>query len=304
MHRFIIDYGVKEKTLDIENYKFLIGDNYREKFKIFETIRSCFNKVPNSEFAIENNLKHRMFFDEKPLDPKQWRYFELTPFFDVETDIKLGTKSLMGKYLDSFANDLEQNEIFNTLQILINSLNDEFFDKETCINLGDKEFKLQLSDVNRSTISKEIIGHIIHNNFECNSSDLSYEEIILLQLKIIDVIASKNNDKLMFVYCNFPYLTSEIKTHIIGMKYENLFILIDTLHISNISISDIAVSSKHYIDFTNEEVLLDVMMDFPFHISLESLLEKCQNSILTNCYNPKDSLIIEIFPWEIYSKNS
>lgn len=304
MHRFIIDYGVKEKTLDIENYKFLIGDNYREKFKIFETIRSCFNKVPNSEFAIENNLKHKMFFDEKPLDPKQWRYFELTPFFDVETDIKLGTKSLMGKYLDSFANDLEQNEIFNTLQILINSLNDEFFDKETCINLGDKEFKLQLSDVNRSTISKEIIGHIIHNNFECNSSDLSYEEIILLQLKIIDVIASKNNDKLMFVYCNFPYLTSEIKTYITGMKYENLFILIDTLHISNISISDIAVSSKHYIDFTNEEVLLDVMMDFPFHISLESLLEKCQNSILTNCYNPKDSLIIEIFPWEIYSKNS
>lgn len=304
MHRFIIDYGVKEKTLDIENYKFLIGDNYREKFKIFETIRSCFNKVPNSEFAIENNLKHKMFFDEKPLDPKQWRYFELTPFFDVETDIKLGTKSLMGKYLDSFANDLEQNEIFNTLQILINSLNDEFFDKETCINLGDKEFKLQLSDVNRTTISKEIIGHIIHNNFECNSSDLSYEEIILLQLKIIDVIASKNNDKLMFVYCNFPYLTSEIKTHITGMKYENLFILIDTLHISNISISDIAVSSKHYIDFTNEEVLLDVMMDFPFHISLESLLEKCQNSILTNCYNPKDSLIIEIFPWEIYSKNS
>lgn len=304
MHRFIIDYGAKEKTIDIENYKFLIGDNYREKFKIFDTIRSCFNKVPNSEFAIENNLKHKMFFDEKPLDPKHWRYFELTPFFDVETDIKLGTKSLMGKYLDSFANDLEQNEIFNTLQILINSLNDEFFDKETCIDLGDKEFKLQLSDINRSTISKEIIGHIIHNNFECNSSDLSYEEIILLQLKIIDVIASKNNDKLMFVYCNFPYLTSEIKTHITGMKYENLFILIDTLHISNISISDIAVSSKHYIDFTNEEVLLDVMMDFPFHISLESLLEKCQNSILTNCYNPKDSLIIEVFPWEIYSKNS
>lgn len=301
MHRFTICYDNYERHIDIENFKFLIGTNFKEKFKIFETIRAGFNKVVNSDYAIEKSLKHKLLFDEKPIDSRMWKYFEVTPFFDIENDLKMGAKSLTSKYLESFSNELEQNEIFGTLQILINSLNEEFFDNETKINIGEKVFSLRLSEITRTTIVKEIFSQIVSDECECNSADISYEESVLLQLKMIETIASKNKDKIIFVYCNLPYITNNIKVAITGMKYDGLFVLVDTTSIRNIDIAHVAVLSKHYADFSDVERLNDLLMDFPFHILIEDLLFKCQNAISTGLFDKNENVVVEIFPWEIYS---
>lgn len=301
MHRFTINYGSSIRNIDIEDYKFLIGDNYKEKFKIYEIIKSAFSKTPNSEYAIENLQKHSVLFDEKPLDVRNWKYFEITPFFDLENDLKIGTKSLIGKYLDSFSLELEQNEIFSTLQILVNSLNEEFFSKETKLEFGEKEFKLQLANITRSAIIKEVFGQILCEDSDCNHADLSYEEIILLQLKLVEKIAFSNREKLIFLYCNIPFLTSKILEFVIGMKQQGLFVLIETLKIRSVPLEKVTISSRHYIDFANKEDVLDKIMDFPFHITYEDLMNVCETAIISNKFVSSERSLIELFPWEIYT---
>lgn len=295
MHRFTVNTGSFTFPIDVEDYKFLIGKNYNVKFQIYETLKAAFNKVGNSEYAIETMNKHSVIFDEKIVDSRNWKFFEVTPFFDLETDLKIGTKSLIAKYLETFNFDLENNEIFNTIMILVNSLNEEFFDKETLIEINQKEFQLKLSDITKSTILKEVIAKIICDEFECNSADMNYEDKILLQLSIIHKIANQNKDKLLFVYLNAPYITPKIKNSILGFKYQGSFMLVDTLKISNISLEKCIVTNKHYIDFANIDLILDKMMDFPFHIEISELKNECQMAIESNNYDFNNPLIFELF---------
>lgn len=299
MNRFVIEYGERSFSFDIDYFKFLVGDNYDDKFAIYNVIKSTFNKVANSDYANERLQKHQMKFDDKNIDCKVWKFFEVTPFFDLESDLKIGSKSLVGKYLESLSSDIEQNEIFNTMSILVNSLNEEFFNNETVIPIKDKEFKLHLNDITKATILKEISTLIECDELECNSSDFDYEEIILFQLSLIERIAKSNAEKLIFVYCNIPFITNRIKTKILGLKYKGCFILIDTLKTIDINIGDVAICSKHFADFANRDLLLDKMMDFPFHIDLDELVSVSQSYISNKNNSERRNVLVELFPWEI-----
>lgn len=299
MNRFVIEYSDKKYPLDIEHLKYLIGDNYHDKFLIFNIIKSTFNKVQNSDYANEKMQRHQMTFNDKFLDSKLWKYFEITPFFDLESDLKIGSKSLVGKYLDAVSCDLEQNEIFSTLSILINSLNEEFFDNESTLSIKDKEFKLHLGEITKATILKEVTSFISSDDVECNSSDFDYEEVIIFQLSLVEKIARLNKDKLLFVYCNIPLITNKIQTHLLRLKHNGCFVLVDTLKSVNVNIEDVAICSKHFIDFANEELLLDKIMDFPFHISPDELIETCKKYISRENSDIPKNILIELFPWEI-----
>lgn len=304
MHRFTLNYDSSIFKIDIEDYKFIIGNNFHNKFKLYETLKAAFNKMPNSDYAIEKNNKYSVTFDDKPIDSRKWKFFEITPFFDLENDMKIGTKSLIGKYLDAVSNNFEQNEIFNTLSILVNSINDDFLEEETAVSFGDKEFKLRLADITKSILLKEIFAEITCEDIDCNYVDLSYEEIILLQLNLLEKIASKNKDKLLFIYCYIPCMTPKIKNKILGFKYVGCFLIVDTLSIRNVDISKIALSSKHSLDFCNDDMIYDLLMDMPFHIEVGDFVSRCENAILSGDFSSSDRAIIEIFPWEIYNKNS
>lgn len=296
MHRFKFLNGYNTYSLDIDDYKFLIGNNYEIKYEIYRTLKAQFAKIGNSEFAVENNNKHMALCDEKALDNKQWRFFEVTPFFELEADMKMGTKSLLGKYLESIGDFLEQNEFYNTLQILLNSLNDEFFDHETKVDIGDKELKLQIGDITKSNIAKEIYPQISGNGFECNFADLSYEEIILFQLNIIEKILNKTSKDInTIIYCNLPYLTSKILLSLYGLSYENTFTIIDTPKAPKVSIEKVGVSGDIFLDFANDEMILDKIMDFPFHTSKEEVRESVSKYINSRENEITNRSIIEIF---------
>lgn len=295
MNRFSIGLGYKEYSIDVENYKFIIGNNINVKYSFYSVIKSAFSKINNSDYAIECNNKHQLKFNEKVVDPRKWKYFEVTPFFDFETDLKMGTKSLFSKYYESFADNLEQNEIYNTISILVNSLNDDFFDKETKLSFGEKTIGLRLGEISRGTFSKEVIPSLTSNDLECNFSDLSYEDIIILQLNIIERIMSKGVEENVLVYCYIPQLTRRIESAIYGMTYENGFIFIDTSSIPNVRPQDIYIAGKHCIDPANDEDLIDKIMDFPFHIEKDNLILKLKNTLKSQKIDFSDSLMIELF---------
>ena len=295
MNRFTFGLGYKEFNIDVENYKFLVGNDIKTKYDIYTIIRSVFNKTPNSEYAIEENNKHQLKFNDRPIELRNWKIIEITPFFDLETDMKMGSKSLMNKYLESFGDFLEQNEIYNTLSILINSLNEEFFDTNTKISFGDKKVKLQLGEISKNTFAKEIFPTIVSNNFECNSADMDYEDIILFQLAIVEKILNNGINYNVLIYCNIPYLTKKIELAIYRLKYSNAYLFVDTPIPPNIDLTDICIVGKHFIDLANQEDVLDKIMDFPFHIEREDLLIQVKNYINGDDKLKIEPLIIELF---------
>lgn len=298
MHRFKYGKGNNEYSLDVENIKFLIGDNKRLKFTLYNIAHSVFNKISNSESAVEQMGKHSLSFDERYVNLKEWLYFEVTPFFDLEADCKMGTKSLLSKYLDSKSDLLDQSEIFNTLSILVNSINEDFFDNETKINFGNKELKLQLGEITRPIICKEVYPVITNEDYACNSADLEYEELILLQLALIEKICATNISKNIYVYCYIPYLTGKIRESLYGIKYERCFLIVDTDEIPKTDINSFCICSKHYLDFANHEMVLDKLSDFPFHIEKDELILLCETAINDGIFDKNKTPIVELFPWK------
>ena len=295
MNRFTFGLGYKEYNIDIDSCKFLVGNDIKTKFSIYSVIKSTFSKVNNSEYATEDNKRHIMRYNDRQIDLKNWKLFEVTPFFDLETDMKMGSKSLMLKYLECFGDSLEQSEIYSTLSILINSLNEEFFDEQTEISFGDKKIKFQIGEFNRGTLAKEIYPVIIANEYECNSADMNYEDIILLQLSIIDRIVSKGIDNNAFIYCNIPYLTPKIKVMLYGIKYNNAFVLVDTNSIPKANVADIYITGKYSIDLANDEDINDKIMDLPFHIEKEEFKNIIYNCLLNQKLDYAQRLIVELF---------
>ena len=295
MHRIEIMKGNKEYSFDIERYKLIIGKNDFAKHEIFYILRNHFSKTTFSEFATEYNQRRKVMFDGNNMDVKRWKFIEINPYFDVESDFKLGTKSLMNKYLSSFSIDFEQNETFRTASLLLNSLNDDFFKNATSIDLGDKEVHFQLGEIARPIIFKEAVPCILSSNSECNTADLDYEEIILLQLNLLIQIAEKNKDTSFLSYCFIPYFTPKIKAKIISAKSENLFILISTNTLFETEIRNISILATKYIDFANSEMIIDRIMDMPFHIEKEELIEKSKNILFNNSRDVANCLYIELF---------
>ena len=92
MHRIEIMKGNKEYSFDIERYKLIIGKNDFAKHEIFYILRNHFSKTTFSEFATEFNQRRKVMFDGNNMDVKRWKFIEINPYFDVESDFKLGTK--------------------------------------------------------------------------------------------------------------------------------------------------------------------------------------------------------------------
>ena len=296
MHEFLLEQGNDSFRIDFENYKFLVGTNFVKKYQIAFLFRNFFNKVTNSSFALEGSLKRTCNFDDKPIEIKLWRYIEVSPNFDLETDLKMGTKSLFSKYLDSFSDVFEYNEYFNTLKTLINSLNEEFFENETSFEIGEKKVNLFLDEITRNIIFKQIIPLISCNDFDCNSGDLDYEELILLQFALIDKIASKNKDNYIFINAEIPFLTKKIISRIFGLKYQNCFVLINTNSVPQCKYQDVYLCSKYLIDFSNDENIIENIMEMPFHIEKEELLSSVQHFLDNiNAQESKNKVTEELF---------
>ncbi len=295
MKRLKIQEGSREWSIDVHNFKLLIGNNIEQKYQVNSVLRNCLNKLSTSEFAMENQRKRYCYLNEKLIDTKQWKYFEINQFFDLETDMKLGTKSLILKYLETFADEIEESETFETLKILFDSFGKEFFTDNTGIEFQNKTLNFSLDTFTKSIIFKSLIPIISCDEFSCNSADLSYKEIILLQLKLISQIAKKSFDKGVIAYCSIPQITSEIEKCLCSINLDNLILLVDTNTLLDVDSSYYSIFSTNYLDLANEEMVLDKIMELPFHIEKENLYNRFRNYVSEPNAHKDDLLIKTLF---------
>lgn len=257
MHKVSIHNNGEFVEFIVNRSKLVIGRDYEVKNTIIKMFLNKFNKVGNSDYC-ENNYSNKLMIDEEDISISDYDFFYVNSRFNLNDDLKLGTKSLSLRYLNALFDNIEYEDTFQTVNILLTDLIENLIsDEESSIipNIGFQMTKKHLV--------KLIEMSFLKDDEEINNYDLSLKEKISLQLNLIKTITKTSNKRIIILY-DSPFL--DVK------DYD----LINT-------ISDISIL---LIESTNVNVCKDFYLSDFFHIDLLD-----DNSIYEVCFEDNDNHI-------------
>ncbi|HOI46163.1 MAG TPA: hypothetical protein PLR26_00365 [Bacilli bacterium] len=222
------------------------------------------------------NNKVDLKFNDKYVDVRQWMMFDVNGDFDVTTDLKLGSKSITLKFYETILKNIEFDENLVTINGMLNVLNSEINNMEK-IELDGIEVVSRNLELNSKNIIKLLNSGLLKEGLESNQYDLSFQEIICLQLSIIHKIAQGNSDKITLILLEAPYLDTVMIRHIKQINCKNLYILINTNYFHTpIEISDYLLITKDIIvDFANEDDIYNkIIMEMNSHYEVNEINDK------------------------------
>ena len=155
----------------------------QDEFKIKQSFRNYFSKN-KSEFRKENGNSNKVLFNDKDLDVKRTLFVEINSDFSINEDCKLNSKSLILKYLELRLQDMEYFDTINTINLLFESLSEELKDENGLKTLFDVMDYKHLS---------KLINPYYFDELQKDEYDLTFEELLLFQIKLIKYISLNNN---------------------------------------------------------------------------------------------------------------
>ena len=250
MNKLTLKKGNKTYDIIINKTKYLLGDNYINKYILLQILKEYFSGTKQSEYSANNTGKTEILYNEKEISLKDCYFFEVTPYFNLSNDLKLTTKSLTTKYLEAVYNNPIFNDLINTINILLISLSDEL-DSESLIH---SEF----NSLQSKQLLKLVNPQLIIDNEYRNEFDLSYNEIIVLQLKMIKYILKKCNYNISIILITLPVISDEIKREL--EELNNCIVFIDTNQYRDfMNLNEIMFINSSYLDFADEENIYNII---------------------------------------------
>lgn len=275
MNKFTILHKNKQIEIIIDSIKYIIGNDYYIKDIIEKTFINFFNKNVGSEYSKEHNYAHMVLFDEEPLNIKDFDFYYIDSNFDLETDIKLGSKSLCLAYLNSLLMNIEYNESFQTATILLQDIFDNIEIEYDC-NIRPI-FTIELVKKN---LIKLLSIEFLKDDLVINNYDLDLFERIKLQLEMIKRISSTSCKRVIMIL-KLGFLDTKI-LNIIETIPGFKFIFFETTNVQNIK-EVLLVNNDIFLDTLDENKLFELSNDYSLHLSLEEF----KNKILSNYLNEK-----------------
>lgn len=182
MNKITIKNGNNKYDITINRVKYVFSSN-QDEFKIKQSFRNYFSKN-KSEFRKENGNSNKVLFNDKDLDVKRTLFVEINSDFSINEDCKLNSKSLILKYLELRLQDMEYFDTINTINLLFESLSEELKDENGLNTLFDAMDYKHLS---------KLINPFYFDELQKDEYDLTFEELLLFQIKLIKYISLKNN---------------------------------------------------------------------------------------------------------------
>lgn len=182
MNKITIKNGNKKYDITINRVKYVFSSN-QDEFKIKQSFRNYFSKN-KSEFRKENGNSNKVLFNDKDLDVKRTLFVEINSDFSINEDCKLNSKSLILKYLELRLQDREYFDTINTINLLFESLSEELKDENGLKTLFDVMDYKHLS---------KLINPYYFDELQKDEYDLTFEELLLFQIKLIKYISLNNN---------------------------------------------------------------------------------------------------------------
>lgn len=234
---------------------------------MIRSVEQILLKKDNSDFY-KSKTSNEILLNNEPLSGFNTFYYRIDPYFDLETDLKLGSKSLLLRYLQVKMEDIEYNPSFESANSELQSLNDTYL-KDNNINYELMKINFKIENINLKTILKLIDAELTYDGINANMYDLDYNDLIILQLIIIKEIANRVNKEIILIYDGsiddelLYWLENNIKDSRI-----KLLIFTNCNH-GMLKKTNYLLMNKQNIDLNSElDVKNSIIMDLPFHIEI------------------------------------
>lgn len=276
MHKFSVINFNKRIDILISNTKCIIGNDYESKDLIKKTIIHYFSKLSQSEYAENTYGKSNLLFDDNILNINDYDFYYLNPNFDMDQDVKLGTKSLCLSFVNSLLNNIEYNETFQTISVLLNDMFESLFedDKENIF----PEIDIELTKKN---LTKLISFYFMKDDYLINNYDLSLRERVLMQLKMILKI-SKYTNKNIIIVGEIPIIDEDIIKLLNEIKSFNIIFIEKTQTKEGIDM--FIMNSNEIIDIQDEEKIFDLCNNSQNYYDIKGMKEKIYSDNLNLIY--------------------
>jgi len=252
MNKISVDCGVETVSIAIKNIKYLLGFDYNKKWKIINEIKSAIDQDDSSEFSTEFGISSKVLVNEKRILNKSTFYFAVSPWFNFDDDMKLGSKSILSKYISSFIEEIEFEEDFTLLSNVFDSLNSNYLEKKD-IQYNDLSLKFIFKSMNSKIIQKLLVTIALKDDYQICNYNLSIDERIILQLMLIEKVALKNVSEVHFIFLEVQEVSESVKNFLSSIKCDNLYVLVIVPCVIGVETEEILIVNGSVIDCYSEE---------------------------------------------------
>lgn len=295
MDKFNIAVGTKEYEFAIDKYKIFFGPNYNLKYSIRNRFKQRIENVENSEYQEYKKRFEFVKFNDKDIHHKNWEVIEINPSFTLANDLKMSAKSLFLRYAETALFEVkcfdEINTISNLIKVVCESVNENISLENGIV------VKFESNDFTFKSLVKNLYANILNDDLIINEYDISFEEVILLQMHIIEKIANSelNKTKFFLNIIDLPQITSKILAELDNINSENVKTLVFTNSIHpTLEIENYVYCSKQFTDIYFEEQILDNIIYETTTVS-EIIDAKTElKNIISGKSTEKSSIISEI----------
>lgn len=289
MKKLTMFINSNEISFGVRNLKILYGDNYLFKYEILRKIEKYFSRKLNLNDCKEDII----YLDGEPLSKNDYMFLKITSEYNLNEELKLGTKSLIKKYLDLRLENLEYSEELNTLKIIFDDLNNNYVNENINIQIEDYNIDFLFSELNLRTLSKLFLVKVTKEDEEINPYDLKYHWIILFQIKIIEYIIRYSNQNIfLIVDCYLDqYLLDEIK----NMNLNNSIVVVNTnIPHKPTELSNYSLINKRCYDLSDDLVFYKFMNDIEFYVQNIQKLKDIIKDYISGMNNYKIVELIKV----------
>ena len=232
----------------IDRIKYIIGNNYEYKYMIKQLFNEYFSSTKDSDYSINNTGKIKLLVNDLQPIKRETLYFSVNTNYSLSTDLKLTSKSLILKYLEILLNKEEYYDTLNTINILLEAFSSE---------IDDHIISTVFQTFSPKTLTKLITPLYLKEEEQANEYDMSYDEIILFQLRMINYIAKHSYMNNIFILLEIPYVSQSIKEYLNEIDHA-LVIIITNQHYGSIDLNDIYLVDDQLLDLFDENTIYEI----------------------------------------------
>lgn len=269
MNKMTVSDGMRKWEFLIDRVKFIVGSNQKERHQIHQALRLLQSKS-ESEWRKETHSEASLLIDDEQLVLKKVNFFEVNLNFSIVEDCKMTAKSLIQRYLEIKLGNSEIQETVNTLEILFQALAEEVSDEDV--------IKLIFDGINGRSLLKLMKPYYIEE-YQKDEFDLTYDELILLQLKLIQyIIDAEVSKEQNLVIMQIPMLTESLVERIYKMSHCLVIAFTDEIT-ENMHMDDLYIVEQDKVDAADVESLFYEIENktgklYPLE-ELKTIMEKC-----------------------------
>lgn len=287
MNSLLITNGKIEVDIWIEDLKFIYSEDYRNFYNIKKILKQYFSKKSLSDNQIENEEICSVKINDNKLMLKDYDLFEISSFFDLTTDLKMQSKSLLLRYFESKFYSSEISDELNTINILLDSLSNDLHDENVEINPI-----LQL--LTEKTIAKLLSPSLIIDETNANEYDFDYDRLIIFQIKLLQTITQSDHFLRSIIICDLPYVSSEIIRELEKIRKSYILVLSSNPLSDSTNINYSFLKRNKYFEISNDVFVKEQIYDkLSQHLELEEVYSELKN-IIENKSTIKTKLVKEI----------